>query len=134
VGASSALFFSASLKKFERMLFYFDAMGLGLFTMVGIQAGMEQHLGPGICVTLGTVTGCFGGVLRDVLLNNVPLIFQKEIYASASILGGIVFFLLINFQIPAGYASLVGILMVFTIRVLAVRYSWSLPKFYENKK
>jgi uncharacterized membrane protein YeiH len=132
-GALSALFFSGLLKKFERMLFYFDAMGLGLFTMVGIQTGIEQQLGPGICVMLGTVTGCFGGVLRDVLLNNVPLIFQKEIYASASILGGIVFFLLVNFQVLSSYASLVGILVVFLVRVLAVRFSWYLPKFYEKK-
>ncbi|GEO12255.1 trimeric intracellular cation channel family protein [Segetibacter aerophilus] len=115
------------------MLFYFDAMGLGLFTMVGIQAGIEHNLGTGICVMLGTVTGCFGGVLRDVLLNNVPLIFQKEIYASASILGGIAFFLLICMKLAFGYAFIIGILIVFVIRVLAVRFSWSLPKFYENK-
>jgi uncharacterized membrane protein YeiH len=133
IATSSALFFSASLKKFDRMLFYFDAMGLGLFTMIGIQTGMEQQLSTGICIMLGTITGCFGGVLRDVLLNNVPLIFHKEIYASASILGGIIFFLLISLQIPSSYAYVVGIMIVFAIRVLAVRFSWSLPKFYANR-
>jgi uncharacterized membrane protein YeiH len=132
IGTSSALFFSSWLKKFVRMLFYFDAMGLGLFTMIGIQAGIENNLGTGICIMLGTVTGCFGGVLRDVLLNNVPLIFQKEIYASASILGGIAFFLLISVELAFDYAFIIGILIVFVIRVLAVRFSWSLPKFYEN--
>jgi uncharacterized membrane protein YeiH len=133
IGAVSALFFSGSLKKLIGLLFYFDAMGLGLFTMVGIQTGIEHNLSTGICIMLGTVTGCFGGVLRDVLLNNIPLIFQKEIYASASILGGMVFFLLISLQLPFSYAYVIGILVVFTIRVLAVRFSWSLPKFYENK-
>jgi len=133
IGAVSALFFSSWLKKFVRMLFYFDAIGLGLFTMVGIQTGIEHELGKGICIMLGTVTGCFGGVLRDVLLNNIPLIFQKEIYASASILGGVVFFLLISLQFPFSYAYIIGILIVFVVRVLAVRFSWSLPKFYEDK-
>lgn len=133
IAASSALFFSASLKRFGSLLFYFDAIGLGLFTMIGIQTGIEHKLNAGICIMLGTVTGCFGGVLRDVLLNNVPLIFQKEIYASASILGGIVFFLLRTLQLPISYSSLLGILVVFLIRVLAVRFSWSLPKFYERK-
>lgn len=133
IGALATLFFTSSIKKFGRMLFYFDAIGLGLFTIIGIQTGVEQNLSMGICIMIGTVTGCFGGVLRDVLLNNVPLIFQKEIYASASILGGLVFFLLMSLRMQVSYASLIAILIVFAIRVLAVRYSWSLPKFYEKK-
>jgi len=133
IGAGAALFFSTILRKFDRMLFYFDAMGLGLFTMIGIQTGIEENFSPGICIMLGTVTACFGGVLRDVLLNNVPLIFQKEIYASASILGGVIFFLLLKFPVGIDYASLIGIVIIFTIRVLAVRYSWSLPRFYKMR-
>ncbi|HTL06858.1 MAG TPA: trimeric intracellular cation channel family protein [Chitinophagaceae bacterium] len=133
IGAAAALFFSTLLQKLYRLLFYFDAMGLGLFTMLGIQTAMEQQLSTGICIMLGTVSGCFGGVLRDVLLNNVPLIFHKEIYASASILGGIVFFILLRAGMPADYASLTGIIIVFSIRVLAVRFSWSLPKMYSPK-
>jgi uncharacterized membrane protein YeiH len=132
-GTLSAMFFSGILKKFDRMLFYFDAMGLGLFTMIGIKTGIDQQLSPGICIMLGTITGCFGGVLRDVLLNNIPLIFHKEIYASASILGGIVYFLLSHTEISVGYAYLISILTVFSFRVLAVRYSWALPRFYDNK-
>ena len=133
IGAISTLFFSTSLKKFDKLLFYFDAMGLGLFTMIGIQTALEEKLSIGICIMIGTVTGCFGGVLRDVLLNNVPLIFQKEIYALASIMGGLAFFLLLRLQIPLNYSYVSGILIVFAVRVLAVRFSWSLPRFYENK-
>lgn len=132
-GATVALFFSGVLHRFKRMLFYSDALGLGLFSMMGLQTGMEAGLSTGICIMLGTVTGCFGGVLRDVLLNNVPLIFQKEIYASASILAGILFFVLIRLQIPQDYATLVGIGVVLTVRILAVRYNWSLPKMYERR-
>jgi len=129
IGAISTLFFSTSLKKFDKLLFYFDAMGLGLFTMIGIQTALEEKLSIGICIMIGTVTGCFGGVLRDVLLNNVPLIFQKEIYALASIMGGLAFFLLLRLQIPLNYSYVSGILIVFAVRVLAVRFSWSLPRF-----
>ena len=127
--AVAALFFGSYLKKFEKMLFLFDAMGLGLFTMIGIQKGIEHGFGIGICITLGTITGCFGGVLRDTLLNNVPLIFQKEIYATASIAGGISFFLMIHAGISYNLASLVSIMIIFFIRLFAKRYNWSLPKF-----
>jgi len=133
IAAIAALFFGSYLKKLDRMLFLFDAMGLGLFTMIGIQKGIDHHLNIGICVTLGTITGCFGGVLRDVLLNNVPLIFKKEIYALASIVGGCIFFLLLNWHVEQSLAYVLGIILVFVIRVLAVQFNWSLPKFYEKK-
>jgi len=81
------------------MLFLFDAMGLGLFTIVGIQKGIAHQFSTGICIMLGTVTGCFGGVMRDVLLNNVPLIFKKEIYAMASIIGGVLFFAMLKLHV-----------------------------------
>jgi uncharacterized membrane protein YeiH len=132
-GSLAALFFGSYLKKLDRMLFIFDALGLGLFTMIGIQKGIDHGFNIGICIMLGTITGCFGGVLRDVLLNNVPLIFQKEIYALASITGGAIFFLLLNLYIDQNLAYILGIIIVFIIRVLAVRFNWSLPKFYENK-
>ena len=132
IGFASTLFFSNLLKRLSRLLFYFDAMGLGLFTMIGLETGMAEKLSPGICIMIGTITGCFGSVLRDVLLNNVSLLFQKEIYASASILGGVVFFALRGLDLPAAYISSIVVLFVFFVRVLAVRFSWSLPKFYEN--
>lgn len=125
--------FGSQLKKLDKMLFLFDAMGLGLFTMIGIQKGIEHGFSPGICVTLGTITGCFGGVLRDVLLNNVPLIFQKEIYASASIVGGILFFLMLKFGLADNLAYTVSILIVFFVRLMAVRFNWSLPKIYDRE-
>ena len=127
------VFFGSYLKKLEKMLFLFDAMGLGLFTIIGIQTGISHGFSTGICIMLGTITGCFGGVLRDILLNNVPLIFQKEIYASASILGGILFFPMLNLKVADNLASVAAILVVFFVRVLAVQFNWSLPKFYDRK-
>ncbi|HSF45907.1 MAG TPA: TRIC cation channel family protein, partial [Chitinophagaceae bacterium] len=105
----------------------------GLFTMIGIQKGLSHELGAGICVMLGTVTGCFGGVLRDVLLNKIPLIFHKEVYASASIVGGVLFFILIEMELAVNFAYIISILAVFIVRFLAVQYNWSLPNWYAGK-
>jgi uncharacterized membrane protein YeiH len=127
------IFFGSHLKKLEKMLFLFDAMGLGLFTLIGIQTGVSHGFSTGICITLGTITGCFGGVLRDILLNNVPLIFQKEIYASASILGGLMFFVMMRLGLTDNLAGVISILIVFFVRVMAVQLNWSLPKFYDKK-
>jgi len=80
------IFFKTQIKRFKITLFLFDSLGLGLFTLVGVQKGIVFGLSPGICVALGTITGCFGGVIRDTLLNTIPLIFRKEIYATACIL------------------------------------------------
>lgn len=132
-GATATLLFGAYLRKFDRMLALFDAMGLGLFTVIGLQKGLAHGFSPGICMMLGTVTGCFGGVLRDVLLNNVPLLFQKEIYALASLAGGLFFFVLLRCGIDNNLATTSAILLVFFARVLAIRLNLSLPLFYEKK-
>lgn len=131
-GAATAVFFGGYLKKLDKMLFLFDAMGLGLFTTIGIQKGMAHGFSAGICVMLGTITGCFGGVIRDVLLNNVPLVFQKEIYASACIAGGILFFLMLRGGFADNLAYILSILIVFAVRVMAVLFNWSLPAIYSR--
>jgi uncharacterized membrane protein YeiH len=107
---------------------------LRLFTIAGIEIAMEQKFSVGICIALGTVTGSFGGVLRDVLLNNVPLVFQKEIYAMASIIGGILYFLLRQFEMDADIAKVICILLIFIIRLVAVKYKLALPAFYTKQK
>jgi uncharacterized membrane protein YeiH len=132
-GTAGALFFGRRLKKIQSLLTSFDALGLGLFTIIGVQKGLLHHLNPVVCIALGTMTGCFGGVIRDVILNKVPLIFQKDIYASVSILGGIAYFLLINLPIPGTIAGTISIAFIFTIRMLGIRYKWHLPVWYQSK-
>ena len=100
-----------------------------LFTIIGIQKGIDSGLNPGVCVALGTITGCFGGVLRDILLNNIPLIFQKEIYATACIIGGTIYMLLIN-HVDKDMVEILAVIIVCAIRIVAVKYKLSLPKFY----
>lgn len=126
------MFFGRYLKHLTTTLFLFDALGLGLFTIVGIKLGIDKNFSIGVCITLGTITACFGGVLRDVLLNNIPLLFRKEIYALACITGGLIYFLLRNMKLDADVATILCILLIFVIRVVAVRYQISLPLFYTS--
>lgn len=125
----ATLFFKSQIKKFKVSLFIFDSMGLGLFTMLGLQKGIVFGLSPGVCIALGTITGCFGGIIRDTLLNTIPLIFRKEIYATACILGGLLYFLLLHFSVEAVVAKLLVIAFIFVLRIVVVRYKLSLPKF-----
>jgi uncharacterized membrane protein YeiH len=133
VSAIAAMFFSRYLTQLTTTLFLFDALGLGLFTIVGVEIGVEKGFSMGICIAIGTITACFGGVTRDVLLNNVPLLFRKEIYAMACIAGGLLYFLLKHLQVDGQLAKIICIIAIFTIRVLAVRFKWSLPAFYAEK-
>ncbi|WDT69049.1 trimeric intracellular cation channel family protein [Cloacibacterium sp. TD35] len=127
------MLFKAIEKKFQVTLFLFDSLGLGLFTIIGVQKGMNADLHPIIGITLGTITGCFGGIIRDILLNRIPLIFRKEIYATAAILGGFVYILLRNFSgLSEEINQIITILLIVSIRMLAVKYHWQMPKFYGN--
>ena len=137
--AVSLIFFTAIFtmifklieKKFQVTLFIFDSLGLGLFTIIGVQKGLNADLHPVIGVVLGTITGCFGGIIRDILLNRIPLIFRKEIYATAAIAGGIVYILLKNFSgLSEEINQILTILLIVSIRTLAVKYHWQMPKFY----
>ena len=132
VSALASLLFTPTLRKLSNLLLIFDAAGLGLFTLIGIEKGISHNFSPGICIALGTITGSFGGVLRDVLLTNVPMIFQKEIYASACILGGSVYFLMIYLSVDIAITQVVVIVLIVTIRLLAVRLKWSLPNSYRK--
>ncbi len=128
-----AMIFKSIEKNFKVTLFLFDSFGLGLFTIIGIQKGMTAELHPVICLTLGTITGVFGGILRDILLNRIPLIFRKEIYATACIVGGSVFLLLIYYStLTYTFVQVFTIILIVLIRTLAVKYHWQIPKFYDN--
>ena len=129
-----AIIFRRYLAHLSRSLFLFDTIGLGIFTIVGVETGLRFGLDPIICIALGAMTGCFGGVIRDTLCNMVPVIFHKEIYATASIAGGIFFLILHELGINEDviYLSTAGLIIL--IRLLVVRYSIRLPSFYVVEK
>lgn len=127
-----AMIFKSLENNFRVTLFLFDSFGLGLFTIIGIQKGINAGFHPVICLTLGTITGCFGGIIRDILLNRIPLIFRKEIYATACIAGGVLFFILLKYtRFSYSFTQLTTISIIVVIRTLAVKYHWQIPKFYD---
>ncbi|KPM30457.1 Hypothetical protein I595_3478 [Croceitalea dokdonensis DOKDO 023] len=129
-----AILFSNQLKYLRKSLFLFDTIGIGLYTLVGVEKGVEAGLLPVMCVTLGTITACFGGVIRDILCNEIPVIFRKEIYATACILGGFSYFLFHLLPMPPQYGYALAIVVVILLRLLAVRFKIGLPNIYNNAK
>lgn len=117
------------LDKFRKSLFLFDTIGLGIFTLTGIEIGLEFNLHPIICVMLGTISATFGGVIRDILCNEIPVIFRKEIYATICIFGGIVFFLIDYTTLNHGIVQLITALSIIFVRLLAVKFKWQLKSF-----
>ena len=130
-----AVFFRNQLKYLRTSLFLFDTIGIGLYTMVGIEKGLSAGMLPLMCIALGTMTASFGGVIRDILCNEIPVIFRKEIYATACIIGGVSYFLLRKLPFNNEYAYAAAILVVIAIRILAVKFRITLPNVYraENK-
>ena len=127
-----AIVFVKQLKYLRKSLFLFDTIGIGLYTLIGIEKGLEANLLPVMCIALGTITASFGGVVRDILCNEIPVIFRKEIYATACILGGASYFVLDELPIASNYAFIIAILMVIALRLLAVRFDIRLPNIYRN--
>lgn len=120
------ILFKRLVRNLKVTLFLFDSLGLGLFTIIGIQKGLAANIHPAICVALGTITGCFGGVIRDLLLREIPVLFRKEIYATACIAGGIVY-LGLRALCSEAIAETVSIALIFGIRLLSVKLNWRLP-------
>lgn len=119
-------FFKNYILRLRRGMFLFDTIGIGLFTILGLQKTLGVGLTPEIALLMGAVSASFGGVIRDVLSNVVPLIFRKEIYISACVAGGLVFLTLNHFLIDSIYNMLIAMSIVMIIRYLSVRFHWSL--------
>lgn len=107
--------------------FIFDAIGLGLFTIVGIEKSLSCNFPIWVAIIMGCMTGAAGGVIRDVFINEIPLIFRKEIYALACVFGGFIYFLCMLLNFDDTLTQLVAALSVILLRVLAVKFNISLP-------
>ncbi len=124
-----AILFRNKLNYLKKSLFLFDTVGLGIFTIIGVETGIQAGLQPIICIALGAMTGCFGGVIRDILCNEIPVIFRKEIYATASIAGGVCFMILHSFNNNQNIVYISTTLFIIIIRLVVVKYKVSLPLF-----
>ncbi|HHT35225.1 MAG: trimeric intracellular cation channel family protein [Proteiniphilum sp.] len=121
------IIFHHQLIRLNNTFFLFDSIGLGLFVVVGVEKSLALGYDPWVAVIMGTITGSVGGMIRDVLINEIPLIFRKEIYALACVIGGIVFTLLLSTGLNHVVTELLTATTVILIRMLAVRYQWHLP-------
>lgn len=132
VSAIFAIIFKSKINYLRTSLFLFDTIGIGLYTVVGIDKGINAELHPIICIALGTITASFGGVIRDILCNEVPVIFRKEIYATACILGGVTYFLLKELPIDNNIIFVIAGIVVIVARLLAVKFKIALPTIYKG--
>jgi uncharacterized membrane protein YeiH len=126
-----ALFFNNRIQSYPLLMFWFDSIGLAFFCMVAIDKGIAFNFHPIICIALGTITGSFGGIIRDVLLNEIPYVFRKDVYASACIAGGILYFILLQFIQDTNLASLISGALIILIRVGARFFNWQMPNIYK---
>ena len=122
-----AIIFKKAIGKFSRTWFLFDTLGLALFTIAGIQKTLFAGHPFWVAIIMGCITGAAGGVMRDVLINEVPLIFRKEIYAMACIIGGVIYSLCSILDVNIEITVIATFITVVVVRLLAVRYHISLP-------
>ena len=129
-----AVVFRKKLGYIRKSLFLFDTIGIALYTIVGVEKGIAAGFPPLICIALGTMTACFGGVIRDILCNEIPIIFRKEIYATACILGGITYFILLKTTLMEDFIVIISGAIIIIVRSLAVLFKLSLPSIYSKKE
>lgn len=127
VALLAMLLLQERLIRMGRTLFLFDTIGLGLFTITGVIKTLEAGYPFWVAVIMGAITGSVGGVIRDVLINQVPLVFRKDLYATACLAGGLVFLLCQQSERLLPFAELIGASSIIVVRLVAVRYRIHFP-------
>src|SRR5690606_26803394 len=122
------------VRRLNHPVLFFDALGLSLFAVTGAQKSLAYGHNAEVAVLLGITTAVGGGVLRDILLNRIPLILEKEIYASAALLGALIVVSGHYFNwFSSDWISIIALITCFGLRLLALRYHWNLPVYSNNK-
>lgn len=126
--------FRRSLLSSSNTLFIFDTIGLALFVVIGIEKSLVTGYPMWVAIIMGMITGSFGGVCRDIFINEEPLFFRRDIYATACIAGGVVYWAI---ELLGGSSMLQQIACAVTVillRILAVRFSWQLPTLKDDQQ
>lgn len=130
VGVISAILFFRIFIRLRRTFLLFDTLGIGFFTIVGVEKAIALGVRPEIAAIMGMFTAVMGGVIRDTLTNEVPVIFRKEIYATACLIGAIVYLVVdLNTTLERNYNLLISISIIILIRLLALKFKLVLPGF-----
>ena len=120
--------------RLNQPVLFFDALGLSLFAVTGAQKSLAYGHNAEVAILLGITTAVGGGVLRDILLNRIPVILEKEIYASAAMIGALIMVLGDHFQwLSNDLTSIIALVVCFSLRLLSLRYHWNLPVYTDNK-
>ncbi|HAO45850.1 MAG TPA: trimeric intracellular cation channel family protein [Ferruginibacter sp.] len=120
--------FRRQLHKIPKILLVFDSIGIAIYTIIGMEKALSLNVAPLAAVIMGLFTAVMGGVIRDTLINEIPQIFRKEIYATACIAGALVYLVLKYTSLPDIWCALISIITIIGIRLTAVKFKWSLPK------
>lgn len=127
-GVFTAFIFPKMMLKLRRTMFLFDTLGIGFFTVLGVEKALNLGVRPEIAAIMGMFSAVMGGVFRDTLTNQLPILFRKEIYASACLAGAILYLILNYFGLERDYNMLISISLIISIRLFAVKYKLSLPR------
>lgn len=132
ISMSVVIAFQKQLVRRLNMLLVFDAVGLAMFTVIGVEKTLAIGLPMWVAIAMGLITGAFGGVLRDILINEEPLIFRKDIYAMACLLGGVAYGAVMAFGGNAVACGVACAVVTLTVRVLALKFGWHLPMMHPD--
>ncbi len=123
----SVIFLGKWIIRMDVTFFIFDTIGLALFTVVGVGKTISLGYPFWVAIIMGCLTGAAGGIIRDILINEIPLIFRKEIYAMACVIGGVIYWLCYHIGVPPIFTQLISGLGVFAVRLIAVKFRITLP-------
>lgn len=127
IGVAITFLFKDFIMGLKRTLFLFDTIGIGVFTIIGIEKSLALNIHPILAIIMGLFSAVMGGVIRDTLCNDIPLIFRKEIYATACLIGGILFICLGFLGISSSINQFITISCIIAIRIICIRFKISLP-------
>jgi uncharacterized membrane protein YeiH len=123
------IFFAHSLVRIMKLFLILDALGLSTFVILGTQKVLAHGMSPGVAIISGMLTGICGGMLRDILCNDIPLVLRKELYAIIALAGALLFIILAHFQVPHNINVIVVLISIFIVRVVAIFFHLQVPIF-----
>jgi uncharacterized membrane protein YeiH len=128
IGLVVVIIFSKQLVRLDTPFFIFDTIGLALFVVVGIEKTIHLNYPFWVAIAMGTITGIVGGIIRDIFIHEIPLVFRKEIYALACIFGGVIYWICYQLGFSNVVCEITTSIAIFVARVLGVKFQWGLPK------
>ncbi len=128
LGILTAFVFPSFLSRLRKTFFLFDTLGIGFFTVLGVEKALSLGVRPEIAAIMGMFSAVMGGVIRDTLTNEIPVLFRKEVYASACLAGAILYLVLNYYGVPRDYNMLISMSLIISIRLISMKYKLSLPR------